>query len=280
MKIPFTWKPTGWFMVGWSAEFPVGEVRPLRYFAQDLAAWRDDEGTLHVTDAHCRHLGANIAHGGKVEGDCVRCPFHGWLWAPDGTNREIPYEDRPNKSQRLHVWTLQEQHECVFLWHDPSDGSPRWRMPDIFDAFPQFETDPAAYYRSYPELSIRAEREPVHPQQVAENGADATHFRYVHRSTVLPVAIDWKIEDRELHFVAGYPNSRSDDPDDFVLRFHNRLFGVGGSVSAFEGANNHRLIFGVTPVEDGCSDMFYSIWVPREPGDDSPPRPRPCVSPS
>ena len=29
MKVPFTWKVTGWFMVGWSPEFPVGEVRPL-----------------------------------------------------------------------------------------------------------------------------------------------------------------------------------------------------------------------------------------------------------
>ena len=30
MKVPFTWRPTGWFMVGWSADFPVGmgERRP------------------------------------------------------------------------------------------------------------------------------------------------------------------------------------------------------------------------------------------------------------
>lgn len=34
MKVPFTWKVTGWFMVGWSPEFPVGEVRPLHYFGE------------------------------------------------------------------------------------------------------------------------------------------------------------------------------------------------------------------------------------------------------
>ena len=22
MEVPFTWKPTGWFQIGWSAEFP------------------------------------------------------------------------------------------------------------------------------------------------------------------------------------------------------------------------------------------------------------------
>ena len=40
MKIPFTWKPTGWFMIGWSAEFPVDEMRPLQYFGEDLVAYR------------------------------------------------------------------------------------------------------------------------------------------------------------------------------------------------------------------------------------------------
>jgi hypothetical protein len=32
VKVPFTWKVTGLFMIGWSAEFSAGEVRPLRYF--------------------------------------------------------------------------------------------------------------------------------------------------------------------------------------------------------------------------------------------------------
>ena len=71
MKVPFTWKVTGWFMIGWSPEFPVGEVRPLRYFGEDLVAYRDTDGELHVLSAHCRHLGAHIGHGGKVVGDCV-----------------------------------------------------------------------------------------------------------------------------------------------------------------------------------------------------------------
>ena len=96
MKVPFTWKFTGWFVIGWSAEFPVGEVRPLRYFGEYLVAYRDESGELRVLSGHCRHLGAHIGHGGKVVGDCVECPFHGWRWGPDGTNRYIPYQpDRP-----------------------------------------------------------------------------------------------------------------------------------------------------------------------------------------
>ena len=47
------------------------------------------------------------------------------------------------------------------------------------------------------------------------------------------------------------------------------MFGLGGAISVFAGQSNHRLIFACTPVDDGCSNMFYSIWEPRMPGDES-----------
>ena len=229
MKVPFTWKPTGWFMIGWSAQFPVGEVRPLHYFGEELVAYRTDDGALHVMSAHCPHLGAHIGHGGKVNGDCVECPYHGWGYGPDGVNRYIPYEDRPNVSKRLQAWTVLEQYDCVFLWHQPHGEPPRWEMPDIFLSFPQSDTDPAAYYRPYPELSKRYDREPVHPQLPLENAADSIHFQYVHRATVTPVLLDWKVVDQEWRFPTGWPDARSDDPDAMALRIHSWLFGVARS---------------------------------------------------
>src|SRR5690349_8861107 len=100
MKVPFTWMVTGWWQVGWSFEFPVGEVRPLRYFGEDLVVWRAEDGRLHALEAHCQHLGAHIGNGGKVVGDCVQCPFHGWQWGPDGVNAAIPDQEKPNRSKR------------------------------------------------------------------------------------------------------------------------------------------------------------------------------------
>jgi 3-ketosteroid 9alpha-monooxygenase subunit A len=269
VKIPFTWKPTGWYMIGWSIEFAKGEVRPLRYFGEELVAYRDEGGALHVLNAHCPHLGAHLGHGGKVNGDCVECPYHGWGWAPDGTNRYIPYEDRPNRSKSLRVWPIREQHGCVFLWHQPHGQGPRWEPPDIFGAFPHLPQDADAYYRPYPEMSTSYKREPVHPQLPAENAPDSVHFKYVHRATVLPRLLKWEIVEQEWRFLTGWPDVRGDDPDAMALKIHSILFGLGGAVSAFEGSTDYRLVFATTPVEDGCSDMFYSIWWPRRAGDES-----------
>ena len=51
MLVPFTWKVTGWFMVGWSPELPIGEVRPLNYFGEELVAYRDESGDISPTSA-------------------------------------------------------------------------------------------------------------------------------------------------------------------------------------------------------------------------------------
>ncbi|MFC8529876.1 Rieske (2Fe-2S) protein, partial [Nocardia sp. NPDC057227] len=65
-----------------------------------------------------------------------------------------------------------------------------------------------------------------------------------------------------------WPDVRSEDPDAMALRIHAQMFGLGGSISAFEGSSNHRLIFASTPVDDESSDLFYSIWWPKLPGDE------------
>jgi hypothetical protein len=36
VKVPFTWKGTDWFMIGWSRQFPVGDVR----LPDELEIWR------------------------------------------------------------------------------------------------------------------------------------------------------------------------------------------------------------------------------------------------
>lgn len=82
MRSPLTLKITGWFQVGWSADIGTGDVVPMRYFGQDLVAYRGLDGVLRVHDAHCQHLGANLASGGCVVADGIQCPFHGWVWDP------------------------------------------------------------------------------------------------------------------------------------------------------------------------------------------------------
>jgi 3-ketosteroid 9alpha-monooxygenase subunit A len=259
-------------MIGWSQQFEPGSVTPLEYFGQHLVAYRTNEGQLSVLGAHCPHLGAHIGHGGKVNGDCIECPYHGWGYGPDGVNRYIPYEDRPNVSKRLAVWTVVEQHECVYIWHDPNGGPPRWELPDLFSAFDGETADPADYYRAYPELSIKYPDEPVHPQLPLENTGDTMHFRYVHRASVYPVLLGMEAADTTLWFRSGWPDEQDPSGERMALEIQSIHCGVGNTMSKFDGVTPYRLVFCTTPIDDHTSDMFYSIWWPRgtDPSDTPP----------
>ena len=62
---------TGWYVIAFKEELASGQVLPLRYFDTRLVAFRGESGVVHVLDAHCPHLGADLGVGGTVVGGTV-----------------------------------------------------------------------------------------------------------------------------------------------------------------------------------------------------------------
>ncbi len=73
-------------------------MRPVSYLGRDLVLFRGDDGTARVFDAHCPHLGAHLGVGGRVCGDGIACPFHGWRFDGEGQLVEVPGLDRPPRA--------------------------------------------------------------------------------------------------------------------------------------------------------------------------------------
>ena len=58
--------PNGWFCLIRSDELAVGATTSVNALGQNFAMFRDEGGKVHILDAYCAHLGANLAVGGKV----------------------------------------------------------------------------------------------------------------------------------------------------------------------------------------------------------------------
>ena len=83
--------PYGWSPLLESRDVKKREVLAVNLYDEDLVVYRDGSGEVHVFDAYCPHLGANIGIGGTVEGsDRLRCPFHGWTFNTDGQCVAVP----------------------------------------------------------------------------------------------------------------------------------------------------------------------------------------------
>src|SRR3954452_3500285 len=112
--------PNGWFIVAESASLEPGDVRALHYFDRDLVLYRTEDGAPRVMDAHCPHLGAHLAVGGRVEGECIRCPFHGWKYdGAEGRCVEIPYGDVKVIPSKAHprVYPTLERNHMIWAWY-------------------------------------------------------------------------------------------------------------------------------------------------------------------
>jgi cholesterol 7-dehydrogenase len=62
--------PNGWFSLIRTEELAVSASTSVNALGENFAIFRDDDGKVHILDAYCAHLGANLAVGGKV---CVMC---------------------------------------------------------------------------------------------------------------------------------------------------------------------------------------------------------------
>ena len=173
-RYPFPASPNGWFGIGASEDLAVGDVRALRYLGRALALFRGDDGTARVFDAHCPHLGAHLGVGGRVCGDGIACPFHGWCFDGDGVLVEVPGLDRPPRAGAK-AWEVCERNGRIFVWHHADDA------PPSFDVI-GYRQDESAWtpWRS---SSYRVR---VHVQDLTENIIDRSHF-----STVHPVRDGW-----------------------------------------------------------------------------------------
>ena len=72
---------------------PAGTVKHVSCLGTEFAIYREENGgRAFITDAYCPHLGANLAVGGEVVGDCIKCPFHEWQFnGESGAVTSIPY---------------------------------------------------------------------------------------------------------------------------------------------------------------------------------------------
>ncbi|MGE0305815.1 MAG: Rieske 2Fe-2S domain-containing protein [Acidimicrobiia bacterium] len=258
--------PPGWYQIGWSDDFPLGESRPLRYFGRDLVAYRATSGRVVVLDAHCPHMGAHLGFGGAVVGDSIQCPFHGWTWTPDGRNESIPDGSPPNRAQRLGCWTSQENSGLVLVWYHPVRNDPTWTVPELVPSLDGYHQ---------PERGRRMWQVRVHPQFVAENAIDSAHFQFVHRAGSSPVVVDIADNGENLHvsqeIVFGARRAATwltpEGPTKGSLEID--LWGLALAFTRFAAADEALSLVATTPIDDGLSDYRMSNWVPLSPDADA-----------
>lgn len=242
----------GWFVIAWSKDLAAGEVKPLRYFGQDLVLFRTETGQATVLDAHCPHLGAHLGVGGKVVGECIECPFHAWRFDGAGQCTEIPYSDKPiPKRAATKSWPVVDRNGAIFVWHDADGGAPDWEVPTIEAVGDSGWTD------WYPSC---LEGVATHPKEIVENVADKAHFPTVHRTTVEVFENSYDGHCATQHTIgSATPAKGGKDSFDIVATYHGPAF----QISDMRGVLHSHLLLAHTPIDAHTLDLRFAVMLER-----------------
>ena len=248
-KFPFGWYP---FMM--SSELAAGEVKPLRYFARDLAVWRGEDGQVRMLDAYCKHLGAHMGHGGKVHGNLLECPFHAWRYDGDeGVVKDIPYARTiPPQVKRkcTRSWHVREANQWLWMWYHPQDVAPLYDVVDLPEA-----SDPDWTPYDFAEWKVWGSL-----QNMAENGVDFAHFKFIHGTASMPDSeLTWGEWDR-----CGIVRAKMGTPRGMVDgTITSNSMGPGQAWVRFTGICETLLVACIVPVEADLLQVRYCYTQPK-----------------
>jgi nitrite reductase/ring-hydroxylating ferredoxin subunit len=162
--------PRGWFCVGFGHELARGAVISRRLAGEEIVVFRTQSGRAVALGAWCPHMGAHFGRtGAAVEGESLRCAFHGFAFDGSGICVATGYGTKPPVKARARTWPLRETGGLLLAWFDPDGREPDWEIP-------------ALDWRGFTPLSwtSRTFRLRSHPQTTTENSVDIGHLSWVH----------------------------------------------------------------------------------------------------
>lgn len=140
---------------------------------EKMVAWRDAKGNLSVMADKCPHRGASLSLG-KVNQDCLQCPFHGFEYDSKGNCTQVPANGKiaePPKALHVTSYPVREEHGFVYIW---------WGTP--CDSCP-----PVPWFESIPETMVYStlkDHWKNHYTRAIENQLDVVHLPFIHHSTI------------------------------------------------------------------------------------------------
>ncbi|MCB1136026.1 MAG: Rieske 2Fe-2S domain-containing protein, partial [Chlamydiia bacterium] len=146
--------------------------KPRRFYflGRPIVLFKTANGEPAALLDRCSHRGAPLSEG-RVEGNCVTCPYHGWSFDPSGQCTSLPGSPGPCPGH-LGVEAFDCRESQGFLWIRDKTADDTGPCPIRGLGEPGFSN-----------LSWSLEMQTT-LEDAAENFLDPTHTHYVHSGLI------------------------------------------------------------------------------------------------
>lgn len=167
-----------WYAMAESAEVPSDKPARVRVLGQQFVLFRDESGAAHCLHDTCSHRGASLSMG-KMNGNNVECPYHGWQYNHEGSCVYIPSLGKDNQKiparTKIDSYPVVEEHGVIFafLGDLPEEERPPLLLPRNNPEGRDYSEDKWRWVAQTWMLKSNYERN-------VENGVDPAHNEFVH----------------------------------------------------------------------------------------------------
>ncbi len=154
-----------WYVAAWDFEVAQGQLLARRILGEPLVLYRDARGGPRGAAARCPR---------RLEGDRLRCMYHGLLFDAAGRCVEVPGQEIISPNLKLKTYPLVERDRYLWIWMGDPALADAALIPDA-----HWQADPD--WRALPGY-IHYDR--ANYVLIMDNLLDFSHLGFVHENTL------------------------------------------------------------------------------------------------
>src|SRR5215213_5090985 len=161
-----------WYVAAWDHELIDGRLLARTILEKPVLLYKGDSGRVVALDNRCCHRGAKLSNG-RMEGDDIRCMYHGLKFDPGGRCIQIPGQDNIPKGLGVKSYPVVERQHLIWIWMgEPAKADPTMILDIPYLANPAWRGVPDYMHYDANYLLI------------VDNLSDFAHLAFVHTKTL------------------------------------------------------------------------------------------------
>ena len=117
--------PDYWYPLAWSYELKRGKPMARHFAGEPVVLYRGESGKVHALEDRCAHRQVPLSMG-IIEGDTLKCGYHGWTYDCAGHCTNIPYLGRERLPNGVTAYPTAEIDGMIFIFPgDPAKAEER-----------------------------------------------------------------------------------------------------------------------------------------------------------
>lgn len=161
-----------WYVAGWTHQFEPGQLVARKILGEPIVLYRARTGRVVAMEDRCCHRFAPLSRG-RLEGDDIRCMYHGIKFAADGRCLEIPAQDTIPEAVQVRTYQAVEKDRWIWVWLGDRERADTTLIPNAL------HHDDPDWLIGTGEMEYDANYQLIH-----DNLLDLTHLTFVHENTL------------------------------------------------------------------------------------------------